>query len=143
MLVILTILVYFSALAVLSGWAGKRATNDTFFRGERRSPWRMVAFGMVGASISGVTFVSVPGMVMGSGMTYLQLCLGFILGYLAVAFVLLPVYYRLNLTSIYSYLSVRLGERSYLTGASFFLLSKRIRKARARYRLVIKRKSIP
>ena len=126
MLVILTILVYFSALAVLSGWAGKRATNDTFFRGERRSPWRMVAFGMVGASISGVTFVSVPGMVMGSGMTYLQLCLGFILGYLAVAFVLLPVYYRLNLTSIYSYLSVRLGERSYLTGASFFLLSKMI-----------------
>ncbi len=126
MLVILTILLYFAALTALSRWAGRRATNETFFRGERRSPWRMVAFGMVGASISGVTFVSVPGMVMGSGMTYLQLCLGFILGYLAVAFVLLPVYYRLNLTSIYSYLSVRLGERSYLTGASFFLLSKMI-----------------
>ena len=84
----------------------------------------MVAFGMVGASISGVTFVSVPGMVLSSGMTYLQLCLGFILGYLLVAFVLLPVYYRLNLTSIYAFLGDRLGQRSYLTGASFFLLSK-------------------
>ena len=84
----------------------------------------MVAFGMVGASISGVTFVSVPGMVLTSQMTYLQMCLGFIVGYLAIAFVLLPLYYRLNLTTIYSYLGQRLGERSYLTGASFFLLSK-------------------
>ena len=86
----------------------------------------MVAFGMVGASISGVTFVSVPGMVLTSGMTYLQLCLGFILGYAIVAFVLLPLYYRLNLVSIYAYLGQRLGRRSYLTGASFFLLSKMI-----------------
>ena len=77
----------------------------------------MVAFGMVGASISGVTFVSVPGMVLSSGMTYLQLCMGFILGYLAVAFILLPVYYRLNLTSIYAYLGQRLGRSSYLSGA--------------------------
>ena len=84
----------------------------------------MVAFGMVGASISGVTFVSVPGMVLSSGMTYLQLCMGFILGYLAVAFILLPVYYRLNLTSIYAYLGQRLGRSSYLSGAWFFLLSK-------------------
>jgi Na+/proline symporter len=84
----------------------------------------MVAFGMVGASISGVTFVSVPGMVLTSGMAYLQLCIGFILGYLAVAFVLLPVYYRLNLTSIYGYLGKRLGRKSYKTGAWFFLLSK-------------------
>jgi Na+/proline symporter len=106
--------------------ARRGSTNETFFRGERRSPWRMVAFGMVGASISGVTFVSVPGMVPSSGMSYLQLCLGFILGYIAVAFVLLPVYYKLNLTSIYAFLGNRLGERSYLTGASFFLLSKTI-----------------
>ena len=104
MIVLLTILLYFAALTALSRWAGRRATNETFFRGERRSPWRMVAFGMVGASISGVTFVSVPGMVLVSGMSYLQLCLGFILGYLLVAFVLLPIYYRLNLTSIYAYL---------------------------------------
>ena len=86
----------------------------------------MVAFGMVGASISGVTFVSVPGMVLTQNMAYLQLCLGFILGYIAVAFVLLPVYYKLNLTSIYTYLGERLGPRSYLTGAGFFLLSKMI-----------------
>ena len=84
----------------------------------------MVAFGMVGASISGITFVSVPGMVLTSQMTYLQMCLGFIVGYLVIAFVLLPLYYRLNLTSIYTYLGQRLGMRSYKTGASFFLLSK-------------------
>ncbi|MBO5632384.1 MAG: hypothetical protein J5965_25295, partial [Aeriscardovia sp.] len=84
----------------------------------------MVAFGMIGASISGVTFVSVPGMVTRIDMTYLQTCLGFIFGYILVAFVLLPLYYRLNLTSIYSYLGQRLGQRSYKTGASFFLLSK-------------------
>ncbi len=83
----------------------------------------MVAFGMVGASISGVTFVSVPGMVLHSGMTYIQTCLGFILGYFAVAFVLLPIYYRLNLTTIYTYLRNRLGKRSYKTGAAFFMLS--------------------
>ena len=126
MTVVLTILAYFAALFALSRWTTRRATNETFFRGERRSPWRMVAFGMVGASISGVTFVSVPGMVLTQNMAYLQLCLGFILGYIAVAFVLLPVYYRLNLTSIYTYLGERLGQRSYLTGAGFFLLSKMI-----------------
>ncbi|MCR4957419.1 MAG: sodium:solute symporter [Prevotella sp.] len=126
MVVVLTILLYFAALFALSRWTARRATNDTFFRGERRSPWRMVAFGMVGSSISGVTFVSVPGMVLTQDMAYLQLCLGFILGYIAVAFVLLPVYYRLNLTSIYTYLGERLGQRSYLTGAGFFLLSKMI-----------------
>ena len=84
----------------------------------------MVAFGMVGASISGVTFVSVPGMVMNIQMTYVQTCLGFILGYFAVAFLLLPVYYKLNLTTIYTYLGQRLGLRSYKTGAWFFLVSK-------------------
>ena len=126
MIVILTILAYFAALIALSRWTTRRSTNETFFRGERRSPWRMVAFGMVGASISGVTFVSVPGMVLTQDMAYLQLCLGFILGYIAVAFVLLPVYYKLNLTSIYTYLGERLGSRSYLTGAGFFLLSKMI-----------------
>ena len=126
MIVILTILLYFVSLLLISRWSSRRATNEVFFRGERRSPWRMVAFGMIGASISGVTFVSVPGMVLTSGMSYLQLCLGFILGYLAVAFVLLPVYYRLSLTSIYAYLGSRLGERSYRTGAGYFLLSKMV-----------------
>jgi sodium:solute symporter family protein len=86
----------------------------------------MVAFGMIGASISGITFVSVPGMAVKTGMTYLQMCFGFIFGYLIVAFVLLPVYYRLNLTTIYTYLQTRLGRRAYKTGSSFFLLSKLI-----------------
>lgn len=122
---LITILVYFIVLLIYSRWAtGRNATNETFFRGNRRSPWYMVAFGMVGASISGITFVSVPGMVIHSDMTYLQTCIGFILGYIAVAFILLPVYYRLNLTTIYSCLKDRLGIRSYKTGASFFILSK-------------------
>ena len=121
---ILTVLLYFLVLFALSRWTSRKATNETFFRAERKSPWYMVAFGMVGASISGVTFVSVPGMVMRMDMTYLQTCLGFILGYFVVAFVLLPLYYRLNLTSIYTYLGQRLGPRAYLTGAWFFLISK-------------------
>ena len=102
----------------------RKSTNDTFYRGERKSPWYMLALGLVGASISGVTFVSVPGMVIRQDMTYLQTCLGFIVGYFVVAFVLLPVYYRLNLTTIYTYLQKRLGRRSYKTGALFFLLSE-------------------
>lgn len=125
MIIITTILVYFAFLMAFSRLTARRhSNNDTFFRGNRRSPWYMVAFGMVGASISGITFVSVPGMVLKTDMTYLQTCLGFILGYFAVAFILLPVYYRLNLTTIYTYLGQRLGNRSYKTGASFFLLSK-------------------
>jgi Na+/proline symporter len=115
---------YFAVLFGISRLTGRQANNDTFFRANRRSPWYMVAFGMVGASISGVTFVSVPGMVTSIDMTYMQTCLGFILGYVLVAFLLLPLYYRLNLTTIYSYLGQRLGPRSYKTGALFFLLSK-------------------
>lgn len=124
MTIILTILSYFAVLLLVSRLTTKQSTNDTFYRGNRQSPWYLVAFGMIGASISGVTFVSVPGMVNTIGMTYLQTCLGFVLGYVAVAFVLLPIYYRLNLTTIYSYLQQRLGTRSYKTGAWFFLLSK-------------------
>lgn len=124
MTIILTILSYFGVLLLVSRLTAKQSTNDTFYRGNRQSPWYLVAFGMIGASISGVTFVSVPGMVNTIGMTYLQTCLGFVLGYVAVAFVLLPIYYRLKLTTIYSYLQQRLGTRSYKTGAWFFLLSK-------------------
>ena len=124
MWMIAIILGYFAVLFAISRLTGRKATNDTFFRGNRQSPWYMVAFGMIGASISGVTFVSVPGMVTGIDMTYMQTCLGFILGYIAVAFILLPLYYKLNLTTIYSYLGQRLGQRAYKTGASFFLLSK-------------------
>ena len=124
MTILIAVLAYFALLFGVSRLTGRRATNDTFYRADRRSPWYMVAFGMIGASISGVTFVSVPGMVLRSQMTYLQLCLGFVLGYVLVAFVLLPLYYRLNLTSIYTYLGQRLGPRSYQSGAWFFLLSK-------------------
>ena len=124
MTIVLTLLGYFAALLLLSRMTTRHATNDTFYRGNRQSPWYLVAFGMIGASVSGVTFVSVPGMVNTIGMTYLQTCLGFVLGYVAVAFVLLPIYYRLNLTTIYTYLQQRLGTRSYKAGAWFFLLSK-------------------
>lgn len=125
MIIVITVLVYFAVLLIVSRITTRRkATNDTFFRANRRSSWWKVAFGMVGASISGVTFVSVPGMVMKIDMTYMQTCLGFILGYFAVAFLLLPLYYKHNLTSIYTYLGLRLGARSYKTGAWFFLLSK-------------------
>lgn len=124
MIIIITVLAYFAILFGVSRITGRRATNETFYRADRRSPWYMVAFGMVGASISGVTVVSVPGMVTKIDMTYLQTCMGFILGYFAVAFLLLPLYYRHNLTTIYTYLGTRLGPRSYKTGAWFFLLSK-------------------
>lgn len=124
MTILLTIFFYFGVLLLFSRVTARHANNDTFYRGNRRSPWYMVAFGMVGASISGVTFVSVPGMVIHSNMYYMQTCLGFILGYFVVAFVLLPIYYKWNITTIYGYLLKRLGKYSYKTGASFFLLSK-------------------
>ena len=123
-LMLLTLAGYFGLLLVVSRCVGRKADNDTFFRGNRSSPWYLVAFGMIGASLSGVSFVSVPGMVNVVGMTYLQMCMGFFFGYLVVAYVLLPLYYRLGLTSIYSYLDTRFGSRSYRTGAAFFLLSK-------------------
>lgn len=124
MLILTTILIYFCVLMVMGRVTSRKSTNDTFYRGERKSPWYMLALGLVGASISGITFVSVPGMVIRQDMTYLQTSLGFIVGYFVVAFVLLPVYYRLNLTTIYTYLQKRLGRRSYKTGALFFLLSE-------------------
>ena len=124
MIIIYTLFAYFLILLFISHVTGRRADNSTFFSGNRRSPWYMVAFGMIGASISGVTFVSVPGMVLTSDMTYIQTCIGFIFGYFAVAFILLPVYYRLRLTTIYSYLDHRLGRQAYRTGAAFFILSK-------------------
>lgn len=124
MVMLLTIFGYILLLMLVSHSTSKRSSNDAFYRGERKSPWYVVAWGMIGASISGVTFVSVPGMVLNTQMTYLQTCLGFILGYALVAFILLPIYYKLNLTTIYSYLSKRLGKKCYHTGASFFLLSK-------------------
>ena len=124
--ILLTILGYFGLLMLVAKFTSRHADNDAFFRGNRKSPWYVVAFGMIGASLSGVTFVSVPGMVRGIDMTYMQTCMGFFVGYLIIAHVLLPLYYKLNLTTIYSYLGTRIGRCSYKTGASFFLLSKMI-----------------
>ena len=124
MLVLVTVILYFLALLLLSRLAAKGGGNDAFFVGNRQSPWMLVAFGMVGASISGLTFIGVPGWVMSTDMTYLQMCMGFVVGYLIVAFVLLPLYYRHKLTSIYAYLNSRFGNVSYKTGASFFIFSK-------------------
>ena len=124
MLVLVTVILYFLALLLLSRFTAKRGGNDAFFTGNRQSPWMLVAFGMVGASISGLTFIGVPGWVMSIDMTYMQMCLGFVVGYLLVAFILLPLYYRYRLTSIYAYLDTRFGNTSYKTGASFFILSK-------------------
>ena len=116
---------YFALLLLVSFITGKKNDgNKAFFLGNRKSPWYIVAFGMIGTSISGVTFVSVPGMVTSIGFTYLQMCIGFVFGYIIVAYVLLPIYYKLRLTTVYEYLKQRLGSRSYRTGASFFLLSK-------------------
>jgi len=120
---LLSFLIYFAILFLVSKLVGTKG-NDAFFRGNRKSPWPLVAFGMVGASFSGVTFIGVPGMVMNGDMTYLQMCIGFFFGYLVVAFVLLPLYYRLGLTSIYGYLDQRFGKTSYKTGAWFFIISK-------------------
>lgn len=120
---LLAFVIYLSILLIISFLTG-RGGNDAFFRAGRQSPWPLVAFGMIGASISGLTFIGVPGWVESIDMTYMQMCLGFVVGYVIVAFVLLPLYYKYGLTSIYTYLDKRFGHVSYKTGASFFILSK-------------------
>ena len=115
----------------------KNTSNEAFFSGNHRSPWYLVAFGMIGASISGISVVSVPGMVLTSEWTYLQTCLGFFFGYIAVAYVLLPLYYRLKLTSIYEYLNGRFGSSSYHTGSIFFVIAKMVSSATKLYVAVL------
>lgn len=122
--ILLIIAGYFLVLMIVSWLTGRNGDNKTFFLGNKQMPWMLVAFGMIGTSISGVTFVSVPGMPLSIDMTYMQTVLGFSLGYFVVAHLFLPLYYKLNLTSIYTYLGQRFGDRAYRTGASFFLLSK-------------------
>ncbi len=123
-LIILLIASYFGVLILISILTGKKSGNDTFFKGNKQSPWFVVAFGMIGASLSGVTFISVPGWIEASSFSYMQVVLGYIVGYLVIGTVLLPLYYKLNLTSIYTYLEGRFGRYSYKTGASFFLISR-------------------
>lgn len=117
---------YFLLLIVVAYLTSRKATTDTFFTANRKSPWFVVAFGMIGTTISGVTFISVPGEVGNSAFTYFQFVMGNFVGYLIIAFVLLPVYYRMNLISIYSYLEERLGFYSYKSGSFIFLLSRTI-----------------
>jgi Na+/proline symporter len=124
--VILFIVGYFALLMLISHFTSKGATNDSFFIGGHKSPWYLVAFGMIGASLSGVTFISVPGWVGASNFSYMQMVMGYFVGYTVIALVLMPLYYRLNLTSIYTYLEDRFGYYSYKTGAGFFLLSRTI-----------------
>jgi len=120
------ILGYFLIILFISYLTGRKANNEAFFLGNRKSPWYIVAYGMIGASLSGVTFISIPGWVGESQFSYMQMVLGYLVGYFLIANILLPLYYRLNLTSIYTYLEGRFGFWSYKTGASFFLLSRMI-----------------
>lgn len=130
------VVAYFALLLVVAYVTSKKSDNNSFFIGNRNSNWMLVAFGMIGTSLSGVTFVSVPGGVMKNGFAYFQLSIGYLLGYIVIAYILLPLYYRLNLTSIYNYLSTRMGVKSYKTGASFFILSRTLG-ATARLYLVV------
>lgn len=137
-IILFIIAAYFGILLLVAWITGRKSSgNDAFFLGNRKSPWYIVSIGMVGTSLSGVTFVSVPGMVRGIDMTYMQTVLGFFVGYILIAKVLLPLYYRLQLTSIYSYLDGRIGRRGYKTGGSFFLLSKIVGAAARLYLVVL------
>ncbi len=122
--IILTILAYFAVIILISWFTGRHSDNAGFFTGNRKQPWPVVAFAMIGSAMSGVTFVSVPGMVATSGFGYMQMALGFIAGQIVIAFVLIPLFYKMNLVSIYGYLESRFGISSYKTGAWFFFISK-------------------
>jgi Na+/proline symporter len=127
---------YFLILLVVAWFTSRNSNNDSFFIGNRSSHWMLVAFGMIGTSLSGVTFVSVPGTVGSAGFNYYQVVIGYFLGYLVIAYVLLPLYYKMNLTSIYNYLEHRFGMTSYKTGATYFILSRTLG-ATARLYLVV------
>ncbi|MCC8142914.1 MAG: sodium:solute symporter [Tannerellaceae bacterium] len=137
--IILAIIALYFGLLLLISWitSRKSTSNEAFFLGNRKSPWYIVSIGMIGTSLSGVTFVSVPGMVRSIDMTYMQTVFGFFFGYIIIAKVLLPLYYKLQLTSIYSYLNMRLGKKSYLTGAWFFFISKIVGAAARLYLVVL------
>lgn len=131
------VIAYFVILLLVAWYTGRNSNNDSFFIGNRNSNWMLVAFGMIGTSLSGVTFVSVPGAVGKDAFSYMQITLGYFIGYVTIAYVLIPLYYRLQLTSIYNYLDTRFGTKSYKTGASFFILSRTLG-ATARLYLVVR-----
>src|ERR1700750_3088162 len=125
------VITYFVLLLGVAWYTSRNADNNSFFIGNRNSNWMLVAFGMIGTSLSGVTFVSVPGSVgniakaggLATGIIYFEVVIGYLIGYMVIAYVLLPLYYKMNLTSIYNYLQQRFGNWAYKTGASFFILS--------------------
>lgn len=121
---LIIVLLYFSVLIAISYFTSRGSTSSSFFTGDKKSPWYLVAFGMIGATLSGITFISIPGSVHGQGLMYMPMVIGFFLGYFIVAYVLIPLYYKLNLTSIYAYLLQRFGRFSFKTGAVSFLLSR-------------------
>ena len=135
-IILVVFVLYTVLLFVISHFTSRKSNNATFFRGNRNSPWYVVAYGMIGASLSGVTFMSVPGGVYTGQFTYMPLVFGYVLGYAVIALVLLPLYYRLNLTSIYTYLNMRFGQRSEKTGAAFFILSRLLGSALRMYLVV-------
>jgi Na+/proline symporter len=135
-ILLLFVLAYFGILLGVAWFTSRKSDNASFFIGNKNSNWVLVAFGMIGTSLSGVTFVSVPGGVSSGSFYYFQLVLGYLLGYLVIAFILLPLYYKLNLTSIYTYLEHRFGSTAHKAGASFFILSRTVG-ATARLYLVI------
>ncbi len=137
LLLFVFVVAYFLVLLIVAWYTGRNSNNESFFIGNRNSNWMLVAFGMIGTSLSGVTFVSVPGAVARDSFSYFQITLGYLIGYTIIAYVLLPLYYKLQLTSIYHFLSARLGIVSYKTGASFFILSRTLG-ATARLYLVVK-----
>ncbi|MCF8332446.1 MAG: sodium:solute symporter, partial [Bacteroidales bacterium] len=122
--ILITFFIYTAILLFISWVTSRKANNESFFVGNRQSPWFVVAYGMIGASLSGVTFISIPGDVGASLSTYMMIVFGYLVGYAVIAEVLLPLYYRMRLTSIYTYLEHRLGFWSYKTGAFYFLVSR-------------------
>ncbi len=122
--ILILIAAYFLVLILISYITGKEDSNEAFFKANRAAPWYLVAFGMIGASLSGVTFISVPGWVESSQFSYMQVVFGYLVGYFIIAYVLMPIYYRLNVTSIYQYLEERFGYVSHKTGAFFFFISR-------------------
>lgn len=136
LLLLTVVFAYFALILYVSYRTGKGSNNESFFIGNRNSNWMLVAFGMIGSSLSGVTFVSVPGAVGKTNFSYLQITIGYVIGYIVIAYVLLPLYYRLKLTSIYSYLKQRMGNVSEKTGATIFIISRLVG-ATARLYLVV------
>lgn len=122
--ILISIVLYFATLMVISYLTSRKNSDNTYFTGDRKSPWFLVAFGMVGSALSGVTFVSLPGMVANNSLYFFQFVLGNMAGYLFIAFVLTPLYYKLQLVSVYGYLNTRFGGFSYKTGSLIFLISQ-------------------